>query len=69
MAKIYAPNEAYTGVTATVAFANGVGQVDDSNEHLITMFTEWGYRVELEAVPEPEASAKKTKTTASAEPQ
>ena len=46
MAKIYAPNKEYTGVSATVAFAKGVGETDD--EHLIEWFREHGYEVEEE---------------------
>ena len=46
MAKIYAPNKEYTGVSATVAFAKGVGETDD--EHLIEWFRDHGYEVEEE---------------------
>lgn len=43
MAKIYAPNQAYTGVSATVAFANGVGETNDPK--LIAWFYAHGYTV------------------------
>lgn len=44
MAKLYAPNKKYTGVTAGVAFAAGVGECD--TEHLLKWFRTKGYRVE-----------------------
>jgi len=44
MAKIYAPNKGYTGVSAGVRFVNGVGETDDP--HLIDWFRRRGYRVE-----------------------
>lgn len=44
MAKIYAPNKEYTGISATVAFAKGTGETND--EHLIEWFREHGYKVE-----------------------
>ena len=46
MAVIYAPNESYTGTSASVAFCNGRGSTD--NPHLIQWFREHGYRVEEE---------------------
>lgn len=46
MAKIYAPNKGYTGVSASVPFCNGVGMTDD--KHLIQWFREHGYTVEEE---------------------
>lgn len=46
MAKIYAPNKQYTGVSASVTFVNGVGET--SNPHLIQWFREHGYTVEGE---------------------
>lgn len=58
MAKIIAPNKQYTGVSATVAFAQGVGRTD--NPKLIQWFKEHGYTVE-----EPKAVAK---TKSKAEP-
>lgn len=46
MAVIHAPNESYTGTSASVAFCNGKGSTD--NPHLIQWFREHGYRVEEE---------------------
>lgn len=43
MAKIYAPNKAYTGVSASVPFTNGVGE--SSNPALLGWFQEHGYKV------------------------
>ncbi len=44
MAKIYAPNKQYTGISASVAFANGRGETD--NPELIKWFERSGYTVE-----------------------
>ena len=44
MAKIYAPNKQYTGITASVGFAQGVGET--SNTDLIDWFKTHGYEVE-----------------------
>lgn len=44
MAKILAPNREYTGVSASVAFCNGIGETD--NPTLISWFKEHGYIVE-----------------------
>ena len=44
MAKVYAPNKDYTGVTASVPFANGTGETTDP--HLLAWFEEHGYGVE-----------------------
>lgn len=44
MAVIHAPNESYTGTSASVDFCNGKGSTD--NPHLIQWFKEHGYRVE-----------------------
>lgn len=44
MAKIIAPNKQYTGVSASVAFAQGIGQTD--NPKLIQWFKDHGYTVE-----------------------
>lgn len=49
MAKVIAPNSQYTGLSATVAFVNGVGETD--NENLLQWFEEKGYTV---IRPEPE---------------
>lgn len=43
MAKIYAPNKEYNGVTASVAFANGVGETE--KPELVSWFQEHGYKV------------------------
>lgn len=55
MAKIYAKNEKYTGVSASVGFVNGVGETSDP--HLMEWFREHGYRV-----VEEEETAKEEKT-------
>lgn len=47
MAKVYAPNKKYAGVSATVAFVNGVGETD--NADLLAWFERNGYTVEQEA--------------------
>lgn len=44
MAKVYAPNKDYNGVTASVPFTNGVGF--SSNPYLLDWFKEYGYKVE-----------------------
>lgn len=44
MAKIYAPNKAYAGVSASVPFVNGVGE--SANPALLDWFREHGYQVE-----------------------
>jgi len=44
MAKVYAPNKDYNGVTASVPFTNGVGF--SSNSYLLDWFKEHGYKVE-----------------------
>lgn len=41
--KIIAPNKSYTGVSASVAFCNGVGYTD--NKILLEWFIDKGYRV------------------------
>ncbi|KGP80088.1 MULTISPECIES: hypothetical protein [unclassified Paenibacillus] len=46
MAKVFAPNKEYTGLSAGVAFANGVGETD--NPHLLSWFESKGYEVEKE---------------------
>lgn len=46
MAVIHAPNESYTGTSASVAFCNGKGSTN--NPHLIQWFREHGYQVEEE---------------------
>lgn len=54
MAKILAPNKSYTGMSASVAFCNGVGETDD--KHLIDWFKKHGYEVveEKEETPNEE---------------
>lgn len=43
MTKIIAPNKSYTGISASVAFCNGIGETEDKN--LIEWFKEHGYEV------------------------
>lgn len=43
MAKIIAPNKSYTGMSASVAFCNGVGETED--KHLIEWFKEHNYQI------------------------
>lgn len=50
MAIIKAPNEGYTGVSASVAFCNGEGRTD--NKNLIQWFKDHGYTV-IEGTPDP----------------
>lgn len=53
MAKIYAPNKEYTGMSAGVSFCNGVGETD--TPRIIEWFKIRGYRVEEPMdIPEPE---------------
>lgn len=55
MVKIFAPNTKYTGVSASVPFAAGVGETDDP--YLIAWFKTHGYTVEetdAETVPDVE---------------
>lgn len=49
MARVIAPNKEYTGLSAGVAFANGVGETD--NPHLLSWFESKGYEVEKESEP------------------
>lgn len=49
MARITAPNTQYTGVSASVPFAGGVGETDDPR--LIEWFRSHGYAVENEKKP------------------
>lgn len=48
MAKIYSPNESYTGVSASVQFQNGVGETED--KYLIEWFEKHGYKTEPKAI-------------------
>ena len=41
--KILAPNKSYTGVSASVAFCNGVGYTE--NKRLVEWFLDKGYKV------------------------
>ncbi len=50
MAKIYAPNKQYNGISASVAFARGVGETEDPT--LLEWFRSHGYEVEEEQVEE-----------------
>lgn len=54
MAKIYAPNKQYVGVSAGVPFINGVGEC--TNPYLLDWFKSKGY--EIEEVEEPEDDGK-----------
>lgn len=49
MAKVYAPNKQYTGLSASVMFVNGVGETADP--HLIAWFESKGYRVQKDEMP------------------
>lgn len=61
MARVFAPNEQYTGVSASVSFINGVGETD--NPHLLQWFENRGYTVErLEKEPEKEPKGADGKT-------
>ncbi len=44
MAKVFAPNKHYTGISANVVFRDGVGETSDP--HLIEWFKSRGYTVE-----------------------
>ena len=44
MAKVLAPNQQFTGASASVNFVNGVGETD--NAHLLDWFRSHGYTVE-----------------------
>jgi hypothetical protein len=45
MAKIFAPNKQYDGISAGIKFINGVGECADP--HLIDWFKSKGYEVEV----------------------
>lgn len=51
MAKIYAPNKQYTGVSAGVPFSAGVAACEDAAR--LDWFREHGYKVEEEEIPDP----------------
>lgn len=61
MAKIKAPNEQYTGVSAGVSFVNGVGECDDPER--LKWFVRSGYMVEEETAQEPAADTELDKLT------
>lgn len=44
MAKVYTPNEKYTGISATVVFVSGVGETNDAD--LLAWFARNGYKIE-----------------------
>lgn len=44
MAKVFAPNKQYTGISANVVFKDGVGETSDP--HLLKWFRDKGYTVE-----------------------
>lgn len=67
MAKIYAPNERYAGVTAGVSFSNGVGETED--KWAIQWFKYKGYKVEDEPEENPNAGAEEEIETAQTEAQ
>ena len=61
MAKVYAPNKDYNGVTASVPFTNGVGF--SSNSYLLDWFKEHGYKVEDDIAEDDIAEAKSEANT------
>lgn len=57
MAKVFAPNKDYTGISANVVFKDGVGETSDP--HLIEWFKSKGYTVDgAEGAPKPPAKQK-----------
>ncbi|SHK38115.1 hypothetical protein SAMN02745248_02409 [Hathewaya proteolytica DSM 3090] len=50
MAKIIAPNKSYTGISASVAFCNGIAETE--NPTLVDWFKKHGYEVEEEKAEE-----------------
>lgn len=59
MAKILAPNKSYTGISAGVAFSNGVGETEDKS--LIEWFYSHGYEIEKKNNDEKQASLEEMK--------
>ena len=59
MAKIYAPNKGYAGVTAGVSFSNGVGETED--KWAIQWFKYKGYKI-VEEKKEIKEQKENTKT-------
>lgn len=43
MAKIFAPNKQYTGLSASIGFVNGVGETEDKD--LLKWFKDHGYDI------------------------
>lgn len=50
MAKVFAPNKQYNGISAGVTFVNGVGETTDP--YLLSWFKDKGYQVEETKEPE-----------------
>ena len=50
MAKVFAPNKQYNGISAGVTFVNGVGETTDP--YLLSWFKDKGYQVEENKEPE-----------------
>lgn len=61
MTKIHSPNESYTGMSASVAFCNGVGETED--KHLIKWFKEHGYKVKESSTEDGKEKSKEPKST------
>ncbi len=59
MAIIKSPNKSYTGVSASVAFSNGVGTTED--KRLIEWFYSHGYEIEEKNNDEKQASLEEMK--------
>lgn len=57
MAKVFAPNTQYTGLSASVMFLNGVAETD--NENLLEWFESRGYTVERHEVEQEDISIEK----------
>ena len=59
MAKIYAPNKEYNGISAGIYFTNGEAETD--NPHLIEWFKEKGYEVNGDSEVNADEKPKKKK--------
>lgn len=57
--KVHAPNKNYTGVSASVAFCNGVGETGDP--YLLEWFKSHGYELEEPPKEETEEDPEKKK--------
>lgn len=55
MAKVYAPNKNYSGISASVPFVNGVGECD--TPHILDWFRIHGYTVVEDGKAEPAEEA------------